>query len=79
MHSSTFKLCNAHLSYYALCDQTLGEESETRLHVLRWLPFVPRSMNENIRLAEIVEAVKELEQAIVKDSGIPREIMQCVT
>ena len=43
-------------------------------HVLRWLLFVPRSMNENIRLAEIVEAVKELEQAIVKDSGVPREL-----
>jgi len=31
-------------------------------------------MNENLRLAEIVEAVKELEQAIVKDSGVPREL-----
>lgn len=29
-----------------------------------------RSMNENTRLGEIVEAVKELEQAIVKDTGI---------
>ena len=33
--------------------------------------FVCRSMNENARLAEIVEAVKELEQAITKDSGVP--------
>ena len=30
-----------------------------------------RSMNENARLADIVEAVKSLEQAVIKDSGIP--------
>ena len=28
-------------------------------------------MNENTRLGEIVEAVKELEEAIIKDTGIP--------
>ena len=32
--------------------------------------FFNRSMNENARLADIVEAVKSLEQAIIKDSGI---------
>ena len=33
-------------------------------------------MNENVRLAEIVEAVKELEHAITKDSGVPSK-QQC--
>ena len=33
--------------------------------------FVYRSMNENLRLADIVEAVKILERAITKDSGVP--------
>ena len=28
-------------------------------------------MNENSRLGEIVEAVKQLEQAFIKDTGIP--------
>lgn len=28
-------------------------------------------MNENSRLGEIVEAVKQLEQAIIEDTGIP--------
>ena len=30
-----------------------------------------RSMHGNPRLGEIVEAVKDLEQAIVEDTGIP--------
>ena len=30
-----------------------------------------RSMNENSRLGEIVEAVKQLEQAFIEDTGIP--------
>ena len=34
-----------------------------------------RSMNENTRLGEIVEAVKELEQAIVKDTGIQSNLL----
>ena len=32
--------------------------------------FVCRSLNENSRLGEIVEAVKQLEQAIIEDTGI---------
>ena len=32
-----------------------------------------RSMNENTRLGEIVEAVKDLEQAIIRDSGTSSE------
>ena len=38
---------------------------------LFWHIYGNRSMNENSRLGEIVEAVKQLEQAFIKDTGIP--------
>ena len=37
------------------------------------VPFSSRSLSENTRLSEIVGAVVELEQAIIKDTGITSE------
>ncbi len=34
-----------------------------------------RSMNSNSRLAEIVEAAKALEQAVIRDSGVQSECL----